>query len=337
MEQQSTPSYEKLLLIERDDDKYTPLSEIPEEYLKLMLPYFRAYFYQDEDCDMLCQHIRVNEFSIWGHDILAKNYIVLKPRTHRHIIALHYMQEDPIDAVIDRMGPFRLKTKEVNLFSLHADFHSAALDLGCKIFSFHINVRPETLPELAKKYPELQHLAQLQLDGINGPLNLAPYEINDVCSRMLKRIFRCRYVELQAACFLYRCCVDLFRNFAIQDARFRLAKEGGEPVPTNDSLIKQVFSYVEANKREPLTLEILSGVFGISATALNTGFERTYATSLSDYLLQQRMYNIYYQLLKTKASLSSIAYKNGYPNRRAMVADFTAYFEHDPVRIRNAQ
>jgi AraC-like DNA-binding protein len=223
----------------------------------------------------------------------------------------------------------------VNLFSLHADFHSAALDLGCKIFSFHINVRPETLPELAKKYPVLEHLAQMQLDGVNGPLNMVPYQINDVCYKMLKRMFSCRYVELQAACFLYRCCVDLFCNFAVQDAQFRLSKDGYEQ--TDDSLMKQVFGYVESNRQQPLTLKGLAKIFNITETALNAGFERTYATSLDDYLRQQRMYNIYYQLLKTRASLSSIALRNGYPNRRAMVADFTAYFEHDPVRIRNAQ
>lgn len=333
--QSSTSSHEKLLLIERDDDKYTPVSEIPEEYLRLLLPYFRAYFYQDDDCDMLCQHTRIKEFSIWGHDILAKNYIVLKPRTPRHILALHYMQEDTIDAVIDHMGPFKLKAKEVNLFSLHADFHSAALDRGNKIFSFHINVRPETLPELAKKYPVLQHLAQMELADTNGPLNTVPYQINEVCYKMLKRMFSCRYVELQAECFLYRCCVDLFRNFAVQDAQFRrLRKEGEQPV---NSLMKQVFGYVESNRRQPLTVKGLATTFGMTETMLNADFERTYATSLSDYLLQQRMYNIYYQLLKTRASLSSIALRNGYPNRRAMVADFTAYFEHDPVRIRNAQ
>lgn len=336
MEKQSTTSsHEKLLLIERDDDKYTPVSEIPEEYLRLLLPYFRAYFYQDDDCDMLCQHIRIKEFSIWGHDILAKNYIVLKPRTPRHILALHYMQEDTIDAVIDHMGPFKLKAKEVNLFSLHADFHSAALDRGNKIFSFHINVRPETLPELAKKYPVLQHLAQMELANMNGPLNSAPYQINEVCYKMLKRMFSCRYVELQAACFLYRCCVDLFQNFALQDAQFRRSREEGEQPDNN--LMKQVFGYVESNRRLPLTVKGLAATFGMTETELNASFERTYATSLSDYLLQQRMYNIYYQLLKTRASLSSIALRNGYPNRRAMVADFTAYFEHDPVRIRNAQ
>lgn len=336
MEKQSTTSsHEKLLLIERDDDKYTPVSEIPEEYLRLLLPYFRAYFYQDDDCDMLCQHIRIKEFSIWGHDILAKNYIVLKPRTPRHILALHYMQEDTIDAVIDHMGPFKLKAKEVNLFSLHADFHSAALDRGSKIFSFHINVRPETLPELAKKYPVLQHLAQMELADMNGPLNTVPYQINEVCYKMLKRMFSCRYVELQAECFLYRCCVDLFQNFAIQDAQFRRSKEEGEQ-PDN-SQMKHVFGYVESNRRLPLTVKAVAATFGMTETALNAGFERAYATPLSNYLLQQRMYNIYYQLLKTKASLSSIALRNGYPNRRAMVADFTAYFEHDPVRIRNAQ
>lgn len=336
METKSTPSSaEKLLLIERDDNNYTPVSQIPEEYVRLLLPYFRAYFYQDDDCDMLCQHIRIKEFSIWGHDILAKNYIILKPRTPRHILALHYMHEDTIDAVIDHMGPFKLKAREVNLFSLHADFHSAALDRWNKIFSFHINVRPETLPELARKYPVLEHLAQMELGEMNGPLNTAPYQINDVCYNMLKRMFTCRYIELQAECYLYRCCVDLFQNFAIQDAQFRMAaNKNAQP---DKGLMKNVLSAINNNTRRPPTIKELAAQFNTTEAALNAGFEQVYATSLKDYLLQQRMYNIYDLMLKTRASLSSIALRNGYPNRRAMVADFTAYFEQDPVRIRNAQ
>lgn len=336
MEKPSTPtSVEKLLLIERDEDNYTPVSEIPEEYMRLLLPYFHAHFYQDDDCDMLCQHVRIKEFSIWGHDILAKQYIILKPRTPRHILALHYMNEDTIDAVIDHVGPFKLKAKEVNLFSLHADFHSAALDRGNKIFSFHINVRPETLPELAKKYPVLQHLSQLDLAAMNGPLNAVPYQINDVCYKMLKRMFTCRYIELQAECYLYRLCVDLYQNFAVQDTQFRLSR-GARGQQQND-MMRRIFGFIESNIRHPFTMKELAVRFNMTEAALNKDFESTYATSLGDYILQQRMYNVYEMMLRTKGSLSSIAWRTGYPNRRAMVADFITYFEHDPVRIRNAQ
>ncbi|GAA0527543.1 helix-turn-helix transcriptional regulator [Chitinophaga japonensis] len=325
---------EKLLLIERDDNNYTPVSSIPDEYLPLLLPYAGAYFYRDEDCDMLCQHIRVKEFSIWGHDIFARNYIILNPRTPRHILALHYMHEDTIDAVIDHMGPFRLKEKEVNLFSLHSNFHSAALDRNNKIFSFHINVSPGSLAALAASYPGLQHLAGFQLDDMNGPVNAAPYVINAVSAQLLYTIFNCRYIELPAECLLHRCCVDLYQNFALQDAQYRACSR---PAPSPADDIMAIFRFIGEHIHQRFTARELAARFRLPGNAMNAGFEQSFAISVPDYILQQRMMKVYKLLLHTKASLSNIAWKTGYPNRLSMTADFVKYFSYDPVTIRNAQ
>ncbi len=336
MEKQTlNSSAEKLLLIERDDTNYTPVSAIPDEYLHLLMRYSGAYFYRDEDCDMICQHIKLREFSIWGHDIFARNYIILHPFTPRHILALHYMHEDTIDAVIDHMGPFRLREKQVNLFSLHSDFHTAALDKGKNIFSFHINVAPAALPALAQKFPVLQHLAAHQLDTLNGPVNAAPYQINAVCSQILFHIFNCRYVELQAECLLYRCCIDLYQNFALQDAQFR------QPVAPMAAYLhaqlQQLFDYIKPNIGERFTPQDLALKFNIPEEEMLSSFERLFAISLPDYILQQRMMRAYDLLLKSKASLGSIARRTGYPNRVALSRAFQAYYEYDPIAIRNAQ
>lgn len=333
-----SPPAEKLLIIERDvDQELTPLSEIPEEYLRLSLPFFRIYFKQDEDCDMLCQHIWVKEFSIWGHDILAKKPIKLKPRTPHLIFALHYMHEDSIDAVIDQMGPFKLKAKQVNLFSLDVDFHTADLNYGCKIFSFHINIHPDALPKLAEKYPVLQNLLKLDLTRRNCPLNENPYQINVICDKILERMFTCRYVELQAECLLYRCCVNLFENFARQDAQYRLTNGKDQLSEADTALMEDVFGFVLENYRHPKIITELTNRFKQSEEALNSAFEYKYATPLHDFIRQQRMDFVYDQMMKTEHSFSSIAWKAGYPNRRAMVADFASYFEEDPIRVRNAQ
>jgi len=326
-------SAEKLLLIERDDNNYTPVSAIPDEYLPLLLPYAGAYFYRDEDCDMLCQHIRVKEFSIWGHDIFAKNYIILNPRTPRHILALHYMHDDTIDAVIDHMGPFRLKEKEVNLFSLHSDFHSAALDRNNKVFSFHINISPDSLAALAASYPGLQHLAAFRLDDMNGPVNAAPYLINAVSAQLLHTIFNCRYIELQAECLLHRCCVDLYQNFALQDAQYRA---GARPAPPADEM-RDIFRFIGQHSNERFTAKELAARFRLPESVMSDAFEQSFAISVADYMLQQRMMKAYNLLLHTKASLGNIAWKTGYPNRLSMIVDFVAYFRYDPVTIRNAQ
>jgi len=333
--QTSKPAVKKPLLIERDDTNYTPVSAIPDEYLHLLMRYSHAFLYRDADCVMLCQQIKLKEFTIWGHDIFAHNYIVLSPFTPRHILALHYMHEDTIDAVIDRVGPIHLQEKTVFLFSLHSDFHSAALDIGQKIFSFHINVDPKTLPALAEKYPILKRLTSYDLDTLNGPVNPNGYQINVICFQILTHIFTCKFVELQAECLLYRCCIDLYQNFALQDA-YSTQPVNEMPAALHAKLEK-LFNYIEPNLAERVTMPDLAAKFDLTEEEMYSGFERLYAISVQDYLLQQRMFKAYDLVAKTRSSLGSIARRTGYPNRVALCRDFEAYFEYDPITIRNAQ
>ncbi|HEU4551690.1 MAG TPA: AraC family transcriptional regulator [Chitinophaga sp.] len=330
----STPS-EKWLLIERDDKNYTPAAEIPDEYLHLLMPYAGAYFYRDEDCDMLTQHIKVSEFSILGHDIFARKYFILRPYTSRHILALHYMHDDSIHAVIDQMGPFRLSEKEVNLFSLHADFHSAVLDTGQRITSFHINLQPDTLPALAEKFPGLLPLTLHATDHLNGPVNKQPYRINVIGSLLLRRLLSCRYVEVQAECYLYRCCVDLYLQFAMQYAQSLQL-----PVHLPDShiaLANRVQDFIQHNVQERLTSTALAEHFGAPEVVLQTAFEQVFAIPVNDFILQQKMMAAYDLLLQTRSSLNNIAYRTGYRNRLALTRDFEKYYGYDPIFIRNAQ
>jgi len=327
---------EKWLLIEREDThNYTAAENIPDEYLQLIMPYAGAYFYRDEDCDMLTQHIKVGEFSIFGHDIFARQYFILRPYTSQHILALHYMHDDTIHAMIDHMGPFRLSEKEVNLFSLHADFHTAALDVGQRITSFHINVKPAMLPALVAKFPALQPLTLESTEHLNGPVNKQSYQINYVGSLLLSKLLSCRYVGMQAECYLYRCCVDLYQNFAIQ-----YAQSLREPAQLPDSqiaLMHRVLEYIKTHIPERFTSKELAVRFNIPETLLRTAFEQVFATPADDFILQQRMITAYDLLLQTKSSLNSIAYRTGYRNRLALTVEFEKYYGYDPIAIRNAQ
>jgi len=330
----STPS-EKWLLIERDDSNYTPAAEIPDEYLHLLMPYAGAYFYRDEDCDMLTQHIKAGEFSILGHDIFARKYFILRPYTSRHILALHYMHDDTIHAVIDQMGPFQLNEKEVNLFSLHADFHSAALDTGQRITSFHINLQPDALPALAEKFPALKPLTLHPTEHLNGPLNKEPYRINVIGSFLLRKLLSCRYVEVQAECYLYRCCIDLYQQFAMQYAQ---SLQLPLRIPdTQIALAHRVQDFIQNNVSERFTSRELAERFDIPENLLHTIFEQVFAIPVNDFILQQKMMEAYDQLLQSKASLNKIAYKTGYRNRQALTRDFERYYGYDPIFIRNAQ
>jgi transcriptional regulator GlxA family with amidase domain len=99
----------------------------------------------------------------------------------------------------------------------------------------------------------------------------------------------------------------------------------------------EIFDFIGANLHEKFTIKALAAKFNITEQVLNTGFEQVFAIPVADFILLQRMMTAYNLLLKTKASLNNIAWKTGYRNRLALTVDFEAYYEYDPITIRNAQ
>lgn len=326
---------EKILKIETDDTNFTPVEKIPEEYQHLIIPAAKVFYTHDYDFDMVCQCIRLGVFSLWMHEIFAMEAINLLPVTCREIVVLHFMAHGGTKAEIAQNGTYPLNGKEVNLFKLNSLFHEAPMKRGDEMFSFHINVLPQDLAALGEKHPELAQLAKKELMPGSGALQDRPYKINLVCNYLIKAINECKYIEMLAEKFLYRCCLDLFINFANQDKIAHLPN-----IYYSDEMeyaLKETVEYMIENVEEEFNLAKIAYHLDVNALELRTAFENTYQITLEAFDLQRKMIHAFQLTVGSKSSSDEIASSIAMTDTTKFINLFESYFDCSFIAVRNAQ
>jgi len=324
----------KLLLVDRFSQNYHPASYIPTEYLHLIIPYAGLYYEQDPECDVLSQHMTLGPFSLWLHDIFAKKDIVLCPYAPFHLWALHFMYEDSLRAESLKTNEFLLEERECNLFNLYSDLHRVPMPAGKKILSFHINILPQALIQMVQRFPALYYLASKKLDNVSAVINQRPYTINAVCNMLIQSILSCRMIERPAQHYLFRCCVDLFLNFAQQDAA------GHEPMlfssVVNASLFNSLFAYLTDNAHVQHSVPELAKKFGMEGAKLAQGFRQHFSIGITPFIKMNRMMTLYDRLIQGALPLPMLAEFTGYRNVQQMITEVEEYYSCDIRELRRA-
>ncbi|MVT09642.1 helix-turn-helix domain-containing protein [Chitinophaga tropicalis] len=315
----------KLLLIEKNRPAYVPAGHLPMEYLRLLVPYAGIYFREDEECGILTQHMDLGPFSLWLHDIFTKHDIVLIPYTPYHIWALHFMYEDSLRAEVHGKDSFFLEEKECNLFNLHPGLHHVPMAGNKKVLSVHVNIRPAALPALAAKYPAFQCLLAHADSPVSQIVNKRPYNVNPVCDLLIQKILTCRYTGMQAHHFLYRCCLDLFLNFAAQEAMSQ------QPFLFNNILhldvYHQLFRSIQDHPHRAYTAAELAQQYQIQEEELAYGFRQHFSISIEDFSYMLRMITAYNLLQKEHKSAAMVAATVGFANATDLISKLEAYYE----------
>ncbi|WPQ63386.1 AraC family transcriptional regulator [Chitinophaga sancti] len=323
---------EKLFYVEKGKTAFDDVSRLPEEYLQLVLPYAGVYFEQDAECDIISQTIALRQFSFWIQEVYAHEALILCPFAPIPIWALHFMYDASLQVQLYENKSLVLQERECNLFSLESDIHKVPLVRGQKLLSCHINILPEKFQELARKYPSLRNLAKLKSPGVSGPLNKYPYHINQVCNFILRKMLTCRHINFPAECFLFRCCLDLFFNFAQQDKQLPL--ESKHVLYTNE--LNQLFNFVIENPHQPCSTKQLALLFEIPEEELAPAFLLQFSTSLKDFILMVKMMMIFALLTEKGTSLTEIASVAGFRNWESMNTAFNNYYECELEELRRA-
>lgn len=314
----------KLLLVDRFTQEYLPATHIPQEYLHLIIPYAGLYYEQDADYDALSQHVPLGPFSLWLHDIFARKDIVLCPYTPFHVWTLHFMFEDSLQAESFKTNHFVLDEMECNLFSLYNGMHRVPMPAGKKILSLHINIQPNALKQLVQHYPSLYYLTNKKNCNTSSVINQRPYMINAVCNMLIQHILSCKYIGNQAHCYLYRCCLDLFLNFAQQDAA--CAEHFQSSSLVNTELFTNIFSYLVAHPHIQHSVVELANMFDMNEARLAHGFRQHFSIGIIPFIKMNRMMMLYNRLIQKPFTLSMLAEATGYNNVQEMVKEIEEYY-----------
>jgi len=323
----------KLLLVDRVEQAYFPATYIPTEYLPLIIPYAGLYYEQDNDYTTLSQHMQLGPFSLWLHDIFAHKDIVLCPYAPFHLWALHFMYEGSLRTESFTHQAFKLEEKECNLFNLYSSLHRVPMDGGNKILSFHINIQPAALMQLVQQHPGLYYLANKRVQRVSGVINERPYRINAVCDMLVKQIIGCRFLESQALHFLERCCLDIFLNFAQQDA---IADEISPPDEAHTALFHRIFTYLMEHPHIPHSTSEIGRVFNISGIKLAQGFRQHFSIGIASFLHMQRMMLAYNCLIQQPSSIKEIADITGHTSADDLIRDVEKYYSCNIAALRRS-
>ena len=327
-------SSEKLFFIERERPDYMQVASIPEEYFPLLLPYAGVYFERDEQCAILSQHIQIGPFSFWIQETFANADITLCPYTPKAIWALHFMYEASVKVELYEDVSFSLQEKECNLFNLVSDLHKVPMEDGQDLTSCHINILPEDLVELAKEYPALRRLARKKPGNITGPINKEPYYINSVCDMIIQRMLSCRHVEAPAHHFLYRCCIELFTNFAYQDKHAKDRPFIADIL--NEPKFRQLFDYLVDHPHINHNISQLAALYEMSESDLQKGFRMNYGTTIKNFVRIIKMMMVFELLTEKSTPLSEIAKATGYKDWLQLNQAFLAYYGCELEELRRA-
>lgn len=146
-------------------------------------------------------------------------------------------------------------------------------------------------------------------------------------------IFKARksntFYQLKVNSFFYEILYLLFSDFQIQ-------KTVPSAIKTQKYMDRctKIMAYIDEHYKEPITLDILSSVYGISKEHLARTFKECMGTTFKKYLTSIRMHHAYQSLTDSDYSILQIALDNGFSDARAFTSAFCKFYGDTPQKYR---
>ncbi|RBL88069.1 helix-turn-helix domain-containing protein [Chitinophaga flava] len=318
----------KILYIEREDQAFTPHQNIPTAFRDQLIPYARFYFQEDNDGCILDQNIRAGEFSIWAHHIHMRPGVEIRPCTQYQVITLH-AYDDMNTGPSNNQLPLE---KEVCLFNMMAS-EDPVLPGTQQPHSFHINIEPDSLRELAREFPLLHSLAAIPVSNVTGPLHKAPFQLNAVSRLIRDRMLSAKHIGNSAYSFFRRNAADFYGNYT----RRLIAPP---PIMMNQEkrqLLHDIFNYILEHLHESLTYKTLEKKFGVEEALLRRPFEQEFHLTIPELILQEKM-ALAFELLSTRNTpVSYIMDRLGFTELPCFLTTFEKYYKYGALQVMDAQ
>jgi AraC-like DNA-binding protein len=150
---------------------------------------------------------------------------------------------------------------------------------------------------------------------------------------LIQSILSCRYIEASATYFLQRCCLDLFLNFAQQDA---ISDETRPPSEEQTALFNQIFAYLTEHPHINQTVQEIAKMFDIRGVKLAQEFRAQFSIGITAFLHMLKMNMIYHTLMQKACTLRDLALVAGYTHIEDMVRDLEKHYGCNLAALRRS-
>lgn len=324
------------LRIDEDDQDFISIESLPPEYQHLAMPAAKISFRSDDYVDIISQTIKFGRFTLRTHEVFNKEHpIMLVPYTKIELLALHFMAGGEIVAELTDQGPYMMAKREMTLFKLEPSAHKAPMNPWDNMFSFHINITPEDLKELALEYPELAAIVKKTSKKGSAPINAEPYHINLACTDLIDAICNCKFVGKQAEIFMHRCCLELYFNFAAQD---KLEDEPMRVFPLYVSeKLEASIKYLVNVTNEKFSMAKMAVLLDLGTQELREAFVNSFFMTPEHFHFQRQMIQAYGTVITSPDPPEKICTSIAMNNADEFTTLFESYFNCSIAIIRSSQ
>jgi AraC-like DNA-binding protein len=98
--------------------------------------------------------------------------------------------------------------------------------------------------------------------------------------------------------------------------------------------VKIAIEYLEKNYENEIYLSSVAAELGMSPNYFSRFFKKSTGETFYDYLVNIRLYYAQKELMNTDASITEIAFNNGFPNVKSLIEKFKRVYGMTPARFR---
>lgn len=138
------------------------------------------------------------------------------------------------------------------------------------------------------------------------------------------------FYELKLSVLLRKICLVLLEECKI------LRKEERYDTYEQKSIanVKMAIEYLESNYENEISLNNVAAELCMTPNYFSRFFKKATGETFYDYLINIRLYYAHKELMNTDASITEIAYNNGFPNVKSFIEKFKRVYRTTPAKFR---
>lgn len=300
--------------------------EIPAVYASYCMPAAAPYYVEGNFGHYLTQRVVAAKAALQLNLFRMLSDFTLDPYSRQPVQPLHFMLEGNICCELMGFGEAWLHEGIYNLFFVPGSIrHHASFTPGF-YRSFHVDLSPLYLPELAAEYPELQEVLNRFYHGSAAGIQQHNAYINPWMESLIGRIItECPATQPNLGLYLRTMAFRLLLLYVQDDP-------GEEKLPPGaGQLMEEVKTDILLRLDEQLTAASLASKFYLTESTLRRQFLQYTGEPVRHFIIKARMAWAG-KLLESGMAVGDVADKTGYKNVSGFTRAFTQFFGYPPSR-----
>lgn len=315
----------QFLSTKQASNQVVPFTTIPEVLQPYLVPGFRYLAYPTDFGMVLTQSLKVREFRLTLHYIVASTDGSFQPTPPEGIHTIHYMYAGNCSAILNGKGPVALTEGEYNRFFVPASRHSAYFLPGA-YWCIHLDL----LPELFDRYEDELKDFRVRMEHVDPAVGVIfdqePIKMVNGEREILAAVKASQKAGGAQKRFVYRQCVELFNMYLHEHYKLREQQERVVLSVEQFASLHAARAHMIQHLDRDITVADLAHAYHMNEELFAKGFYQVFAQTVPEFLRYQRLGHAAALLVERDLSIAVIMVMVNYRDRARFDQDLREFY-----------